>query len=159
MPDSRYPEYQCVVITDDVHIPTQAVELLRDGLRSRIAMAAQTVGSADGEPDAREHPERFHGPLRCIDALRGLLEEIGWSAPASHTRVDLHRHGWALLQALQDQLSVYADMLSELDEDDNEQRRAASRDLGALTYLALEVLLRAQAQALRPGSACSGVRE
>jgi hypothetical protein len=152
MQDSRDHEYPCAVITDDVHIPTQAVELLRDGLRSRIALAAQSVSSAEGKSDAREHPERYHGPLRYIDSLRGLLEEIGWSTPPSGARVDLRLHGWALVEALQDQLSVHADMLSELDEDDDEQRHAIARDLGALTYLALDVLLRARAHALRPGA-------
>ncbi len=154
MPDSRYPEYPCALMADEVHIPTQAVELLRDGLRSRIALAAQRVSNAEGELDAREHPERYHGPLRCIDALRALLEEIGWSAPPSDSRVDPQRHGWALAAALQDQISVHADMLSELDEADNGQRDAIVRDLGALTYLALDVLLRVQARALRPAASC-----
>ncbi len=153
MSDSRYPEYPCAVITDDVRIPTQAIELLRDGLRSRIALAAQSVSSAEGEPDAREHPERYCRPLRRIDALRALLEDIGWSEPAGDARVDLRRHGWALIAALQDQVSVHADMLSELGEED-EQRHALARDLGSLSSVALDVLLREQARALRPGASC-----
>jgi hypothetical protein len=132
----------------NVTIPAELVELLRDGLRSRLAVAAQQIANADGQLDAREHPERYRDPLRRIDALRALLEEIGWDTPPSNLRIDLQTHGWALIEALGDEVNFYADTLREIDQDD-EQRDIATRKMGALTALALTVLLRTQAQILR----------
>jgi len=133
-----------------VLIPAQAVDLLRDGLRSRIAVAAQHITDADEQLGAREHPERYQEPLRRMDALRALLEEIGWSTPPSDPQVDLRVHGWALIEALQDQLSVHVDMLRDSGRDD-EPREVIVRDMSALTALALAVLLRTQAHI--PGAA------
>jgi hypothetical protein len=135
--------------TCTILIPPELVDPVRDGLRSQLAVAAQQIASADEQPDAREHPERYRDPLRCMDALRALLQEIGWSAPPSDPRVDLRTHGWALIEALQDQVSVHADMLRDIDQDD-ERRAFIARDMNALTALALTVLLRAQAQRQLP---------
>jgi hypothetical protein len=138
-----------------VLIPAQAVDLLRDGLRSQIALAAQHLIRADEQLGAREHPERYQEPLQCMDALRALLEEIGWSAPPSDARVDLGIHGWALIEALRDQVSVHADMLGELAQDD-EQREAIMHNLSTLEPLALSVLLRTHAHMLRATTPQSG---
>src|SRR5271156_4959200 len=62
-----------------VVIGADVLDLLRDGLRSQIALAAQHVASADEQPDGQRYPERYQDPLRYQDALRALLEEIGWS--------------------------------------------------------------------------------
>jgi hypothetical protein len=128
-----------------VVIPAEVVNLLRDGLRSQIASAAQAITSAAGQLDAREQPEREQDPLRCIYALRGLMEEIGWSTEPSDLQVDLQTHAWALLEALQDQLSVHANMIRESDQDD-----ALTREMKPLGTLALIVLLRTQARMLSP---------
>jgi hypothetical protein len=67
--------------------------------------------------------------------------------------LDLDTHAWALLEALQDQLSDHADKLRDTDPDDeqDEQRReTVMRDMNALMSLAVIVLLRTQAQLLRP---------
>jgi hypothetical protein len=90
-----------------------------------------------------------------MDALRALLEEIGWSTPPSDPQVDLRVHGWALIEALQDQVGVHADMLRELDQDD-ERREVLTHDLDALRALALIVLLRTQARLLRTPTRQSG---
>ena len=134
-------------ITCAVPIPPELLDPVRDGLRSQLAVAAQQILAADEQLDAREHPERFREPLRFMDALRALLQELGWSDPPSDPDVDLQTHGWALTEALQDQLSVHADMLRDTDRDDD-RRASIARDMDALTGLALIVLLRAQAQAL-----------
>ena len=130
-----------------VLVPEHAVDLVRDGLRSQIAIAAQHVTNADERLGAREHPERYQEPLRCMDALRALLDQIGWSTPPTDLQVDLRMHGWALIEALQDQLSVHDDMLRDLDRDD-ERRRAVVDDANALTALALTVALKTQARIL-----------
>jgi len=125
------------------------VDLLRDGLRSQIAILAQWITHADEREGGREHPERYQDPLRCQDAMRALLEEIGSSTPPSDLKVDLKTHAWALLEGLQDQLSVHADMLR--DSHLNDERRAIlTREMNPLSSLALLVLLSTQAQVLRP---------
>ncbi len=137
----------------DVLIPAEVVELLRDGLRGRLGVAAQRIAGAEERPDAREHPERYRDPLRCMDALRALLEDIGWSTPPGDPpedlRVDLRIHGWALIEALRAQLSVHAGMLREIDRDD-ERGATLARDLNTLSTLALLVLLRTHAHAPAP---------
>jgi hypothetical protein len=132
-----------------VVIPAEVVNLLRDGLRSQIASAAQAITSAAGQLDAREQPEREQDPLRCIYALRALMEEIGWSTEPSDLQVDLQIHAWALLEALQDQVSVHSNMLRESDQDDA-RREVLMREMNPLSTLALTVLLRTQAHILRP---------
>jgi hypothetical protein len=129
------------------------LDLVRDGLRSQIALAAQHISSADEQPDGGRDPECYQDPLRCQDALRALLEEIGWSRSPNDQKLDLDTHAWALLEALQDQLSDHADKLRDTDPDDeqDEQRReTVMRDMNALMSLAVIVLLRTQAQLLRP---------
>ena len=122
-----------------------------------MALAARQIADADGQLGAREHPERYRDPLRCIDASRALLENFGWGEPPRDLHVgELQTHGWALTAALQDQLSVHADMLRDIDRDD-EQHETLTRNTHALEALALTVLLRTQAAALRlsrrPGTA------
>lgn len=147
----------------NVLIQAELVDLLRDGLRGQLAVAAQRIASADERPDAREHPERFQDPLRCMDALRALMEDIGWSAPPddpradprADPRIDLRIHGWALTEALREQVSVHVDMLHDIDHAD-ERRATVARDLSALSILALTVLLRTRADSLCGASPPAG---
>ena len=132
-----------------VVVPAEVVDLLQDGLRSQIAILAQWVTHADEREGGREHLERYHDPLRCQDAVRALLEEIGSSTPPSDLKVDLQTHAWALLEGLQDQLSVHADMLRDSHLND-ERREILTREMNPLSTLALTVLLRTQAHMLRP---------
>ncbi len=148
--------YRGLAMRSTVVIPAEVVDLLRDGLRSQIASAAQRITNAAGQLDAREHPEREQDPLRCINALHMLMEEIGWSTPPNDLQVDLETHAWALIEALQDQVSVHANMLRESDQDD-ERRGVLARDMNALTSLALIALLRTQARVLRPTAPEGGV--
>jgi hypothetical protein len=139
-----------------VVIPAEVVNLLRDGLLSQIALSAQDISSAEETPEDRCYPERYQEPLRSLDALRALIEETGWSTPPSDLKIDLDTHAWALTAALQDQVSDHAGALRELnphDEQDNQRRAAIPRDMNALSTLALIVLLKTQAQMLRPGAA------
>jgi hypothetical protein len=139
-------------------------DLVRDGLRSQISLAGAHVASADEQPYARRHPERYQHPLRRQDALRALLEEIGWSGspsdleadPPSDLKIDLDTHAWALMEALQDQISDHADRLRDIDPDD-ERRDIVTCDMNALMSLAMIVVLKVQAGVLRPGAARVGM--
>jgi hypothetical protein len=135
-----------------VVLPAEVVDPLRDGLRSQIAILAQWITNAHEREGGREHPERYQDPLRCQDAVRALLDEIGWSTPPNDLKVDLQTHAWALLEGLGDQLSVHADMLRDSHLND-ERRELLAREIDPLSTLALIVLLRAQAHLLRPTAA------
>lgn len=140
-------EHQDQAVRDsDVHVSATAVELLRDGVRSQIAVVAQHITSAHDKEDARKHPERYQQPLRQMDSLGALLEAIGLDTPPDDLRVDSSAHGWALMEALGDQISVHADMLRHTQDDKG--REAIARNMDALTPLALAVLLRTQADIL-----------
>jgi hypothetical protein len=84
------------------------------------------------------------------------MEEIGWSTPPSDLKIHLDTHAWALTAAVQDQVSDHAGALREPDphdEHDDERLASIPREMNALSTLALIVLLRTQAQMLRPGAA------
>ena len=138
-------------MTSIVVVPAEVVDLLRDGLRSQIAILAQWITHAHEREDRHEHFERYQDPLRCQDAVRALLEEIGSSTPPSDLRVDLQTHAWALVEGLQDQLSVHADMLRDPHLND-ERREVLTREMNPLSSLALTVVLRTQAHLLRPNA-------
>jgi hypothetical protein len=137
-------------MTDTIPIPVEAVNLLRDGLRSQIAIAAQQITDADGELGTREHPERYTDPLHRIDALRAVMDEIGWhkTKPQDYLQLDLQVHGWALTIALADEIGTHVDLLRD-NEQDAERYRAIRGSINTLTALALAVLLRTQAHILR----------
>lgn len=137
------------------------------GCGARFPLTGQHVASADEQPEGRSRPERYQDPLRYQDALRALLEEIGWSGspsnleidPPSDLKVDLDTHGWALIEALQDQIGDHADRLRDIDRHaqqgaarDEQRRDLVTRDMNALSTLALTVLLRMQARVLRPAA-------
>ena len=130
-------------VMSTVVIPAEVVDLLRDGLRSQIAILAQWITQAHEREGGREHPERYQDPLRCQDAVRALMEEIGSSTPPSDLKVDLQTHAWALLEGLNDQLTVHADMLRDSHLND-ERREILNREMNTLSSLALIVLLRMQ---------------
>ncbi len=136
--------------TYTVLIPSELADPLRDGLRSQLAVAAQQIAGADEQLDPRAHVADYQDALRYMDALRALLEELGWSAPPSARRLDLQTHGWALIEALRDQISVCTDMLRDI-APDGERRAAIARTMAELTSLALTILLETQAQILRTG--------
>ena len=137
------------LVTGSVHIPAEAVDPLRDGLRSLIAGAARRMADRDGLAGESERSEHDQADLRRIDALRALLREIAQSTPPRDLDVDPRAHAWALVEALGDQIAVHADMLRDTDGDE-ERPEALTRDAGALQALALTVLLAVQAQTLSP---------
>jgi hypothetical protein len=136
-----------LLIDNKICLPTETIDLLRDGLRGQLATAAQELTYADELAGGSEHPERYQGPLRSIDALHALLEEIGWSGPPSEVSVDLRLHSRALMLALEDQLSGQTELLRDSSRDDA-RREAITRNINNLTALALVTLLRTQAHAL-----------
>lgn len=120
-------------------------ETVRDGLRSQISNFARQVADADGLTANRGHPERYQVPLQHMDALRALLDEMGWSPSEEDVYIDLGHHEWALVQTLQDQVPVLADILHE-DPEESEFREGIESKLQELLPLSLVVLLRSRAR-------------
>lgn len=121
-------------MTGPAHIPAEAIDPLRDGLRSRLAGVARAIADRDGTI-ADERTEHDRADLCRLDALRALLDELGWDTPPCERAIDPQAHGWALREALRDQLAVHADMLRELRPNDG-SRAAIARRAGTLQKLA-----------------------
>jgi hypothetical protein len=136
-----------LAVNNKICLPAETIDSLRDGLRGQLATAAQELTYADELAGGSEHPERYQRPLQSIDALRALLEEIGWNGPSSEVRIDLRLHGHALMLALEDQLNGQTELLRDSGRDDA-RREAITRNINDLTALALVILLRTQAHAL-----------
>jgi hypothetical protein len=136
-----------LAVDNKICLPVETIDSLRDGLRGQLATAAQELTYADELAGGSEHPGRYRGPLRSIDALRALLEEIGWSGPPREVWIDLRLHGRALMLALEDQISGQTELLRDSGRDDP-RREAIARNIDGLTALALVILLRTQAHAL-----------
>jgi hypothetical protein len=98
-----------------VVVPAGLIDVIRDGLRGQISVAAALLVEAEVELGAREHPERYQRPLASIDALRALLGEIGWDTPPRDLQIDLEIHGWALIHSIDDRIEVLIDRLAEID--------------------------------------------
>lgn len=150
-PGRRHSEHEYpprTTASDTVLIPAEIADSVRDGLRSRIANAAQAIVNSNGLVDGREHPERYQEPLRHIDACRSLIEELGWRSSSEDVRVNLKAHEWALTQALQGEISVLADIVRD-NSDDTECRTVFTGQLQELMPFALAVLLKARARTVQ----------
>jgi hypothetical protein len=156
-------------VTSTVVIGAEVLDLVRDGLCSQFAVAVGHLASVDERLDAGRYPERYRDPQRCSDALRALLDEIGWSGspseleidPPSDVKIDLEKHACALLEALADQINDHAVKLRDIpgddeldsasdDEWDEQWRDIVTHDMNALMSLAVVVVVRVQTQLLRP---------
>jgi len=133
--------------TREVLIRHGIAELVRDGLRSQISNFARQVADTDGLTANHGHPERYQVPLQRQDAPRALMEELGWSASEEDAYIDLGRDEWALVQALQDQVAVLANVLHENPEE-SEFLAGITGQFQELLPLSLLVLLRSRANDL-----------
>jgi hypothetical protein len=75
------------------------------------------------------------------------MDDIGWDASEEDVYIDLGRHEWALIQALQDQVAVLADVLHENPEE-SEFIAGIAGQFQELLPLSLLVLLRSRSNEL-----------
>lgn len=126
-------------------------KLVRDGLRGQIATASQWITHAESLSGGREHPERFQDPLAEQDSLRALMDVLGWQesaeAASQYVAVDLRTHSWALLEALQDQITAHTEQLRDV-EIGTERKTEITTALTELTALSVTLLLKAESQRL-----------
>jgi hypothetical protein len=120
-------------------------QLVRDGLRSQIATTSQWITEAEALSGGREHPKRFRDPLDDQDSLRALMDTLGWEKASDggseYIEIDLFTHLWALLEALQDQVTAHINQLRDA-EGNTERQTKLTTALTELTALSLTVLLK-----------------
>ncbi len=97
-----------------ITIPARIVRYLREGLHTRLGMAAEDIGEAN-HAGGRLRPVLYAEPLERFDHARALLDLIGWRDEADEgpAIVDLADHRPVLLAALQAQLETERNMTNE----------------------------------------------
>jgi hypothetical protein len=97
-----------------ITIPARIVRYLREGLHTRLGVAAEDIGEANHE-GGRLRPVLYAEPLERFDHARALLDLIGWKDKADEgpAVVDLVSHRPVLLAALQAQLETERNMTNE----------------------------------------------
>lgn len=145
-------------------IPAELVRTLRMGLHSELGGAAQDIERVSDRYGRHRHPEWYEEPLAKLDAVRALLDEVGWGEPSEPTdiEVSLAKHQCALLSALRSQACIHQDMIEEAELVDRERAKQGKPPKGPVTIAraeALSVLLAglglalvdAEDEALEPG--------
>jgi hypothetical protein len=132
-------------------IGAAVARLVRDGLRSQIATTSQWIAEAQSLRGGGEHPKRFQAPLEDQDSLRALMDVLGWQEPddsmAEGIEIDLSTHGWALSEALQDQITTHTEQLRDT-QIETERETEITTALTELTALSVSVLLKTTSQRL-----------
>jgi hypothetical protein len=107
-------------------VPGEILRHLRRGLHSELGGAAQDIEEVTLRRDQVTHPERYEEPLRRFDAVRSLLDEIGWAdthPPTEEAHIDLGAHRLAVTRALEIVRLVADDDMNELHTVDTERAK------------------------------------
>jgi hypothetical protein len=145
-------------------IPAELVRSLRMGLHSELGGAAQDIERVSDRHGRHRHPEWYKEPLAKFDAVRALLDEVGWGEPSKpiDIEVDMDKHQCVLLSALRSQVCIHQDMVEEAEQVDRERAKQGKPPKAPATIAraeALSVLLAglglalvdAEDEALEPG--------
>ena len=97
-----------------ITIPARIVRYLREGLHTRLGMAAEDIGEAN-HGGGRLRPVLYAEPLERFDQARALLDLIGWKDELDEgpAIVELADHRPAFVAALQAQLETERNMTNE----------------------------------------------
>jgi hypothetical protein len=111
-------------------IPAEIVRVVRAAVLTELGGAAAEIEEASIGYEKEEHPETFTESFARFDALRGLLDAIGWSNETPRT-IDIDEHREPLVMALKERLegdlSYVEDPLS-----DPVVREAVERDVSGV---------------------------
>ncbi len=115
-----------------VEFPAEAVALVRFGLLGELGEAAWEIGEAVGRAGYDQAAEWYAEPLKRQDAVRALLDAIGWENVEEQRPVtvylDVHRD--ALLRALR--ISLDQQLMCAGDSDAPVEQRAMAEASRAL---------------------------
>jgi hypothetical protein len=70
-------------------IPAELVRPLRIGLHGELGGAAQEIERVSDRYGRHWYPEWYEEPLAYFDAVRALLDEIGWGEPPKSIEIDV----------------------------------------------------------------------
>jgi hypothetical protein len=92
-------------------IPAEIVGHLRCGLHSDIGPVAFEIDGVSTKADRETGPGLYDESLGRLDAIRQLLDIVGWTIaePPVSVDVDLDRHGSAIVSALNGLLTIARD--------------------------------------------------
>jgi hypothetical protein len=123
-------------------IPADLVRTLRMGLHSELGGAAQDIERVSDRYGRHRHPEWYEEPLAKFDAVRALLDEVGWGEPPEPTdiEVNLAKHQCALLSALRSQACIHQDMIEEAELVDRERAKQGKPPKAPATIARAEAL-------------------
>jgi hypothetical protein len=123
-------------------IPAELVRPLRIGLHGELGSAAQEIERVSDRYGRHWHPEWYEEPLAYFDAVRALLDEIGWGEPPKSIEidVDLTKYERAVLSALRSQVCVHRDMVAEAESVDRERAKQGKPPKGPATIARAEAL-------------------
>lgn len=106
-----------------ITVPAGMLGELRNGLHTVLGDAAQGISQVTDAGGRERHPEWYAEHRERFERTWALLDLIGWSEPKhpSALRLDLQRHGEAMIEALDVRLLVAEDDLKEADAVDTER--------------------------------------
>lgn len=98
-----------------IHIPAEAVVILRSALLSELGIPAGQIEEASMTHDKEKHSKWFLQPLALLDDYRAVLHLLGWGEPDTQEAVslDLDAHRDPVAKAMSTRLEVERDYMSE----------------------------------------------
>jgi hypothetical protein len=100
-------------------VPAEIVWYVRSGVHIVLNEVADDIAEAAIGYERQAHPEWFMGLFERFDAIRALLDVVGWSVSGvkdlQGVEVDIDAHREELVRALKAQLAVEEDIRRDLD--------------------------------------------
>lgn len=108
-----------------VTVPAGVVYELRRTLHLELSCAAQDVDEVAVRKGQVTHPEWYEEALARFDAIRALLDEIGWwnTDPPAEVPLDLRTHRLVVTRALETALLLADADMKDLDAVEAERAR------------------------------------
>lgn len=95
-------------------IPAEIAQVVRSAVLSELGTAAGDIDQASVSFEKEEHPDRFQEPLERFDALRALVDTIGWSNVTIPIEID--QHGARLAHILKERIELDREYINDLHE-------------------------------------------
>lgn len=111
-------------------IPAEITQVVRSAVLTELGGAAADIEEASTTYEKEEHPDRFQEPLERFDALRALLNAIGWANVT--VPIDLDEHGERLAHVLKERLELDRDYISDLGEQETAERLSVEDEIAGI---------------------------
>jgi hypothetical protein len=112
-------------------IPEAVLPRVREGLYTLVADICERADDAAGDRDREVDPSAYIEIRRRLEDAWSLLDSAGWTAldNSAAVRVDVKRHGQALLAAVEVMLPMMAVWLREMADGDPDKKARADEQL------------------------------